>query len=450
MDQSIVTRVKPNSLEAEQSVIGALIMDSSGVDDAAGIITRDDFYYNDYGVLFEAICTLKEKGRPVDITTIVDQLDSMSAPPTVKDGGFIRDLADSVPLAGNVETYARIVKERSLLRQIIDNSREIEERCYEGSESVEDILEATERNYLSLLAAKGIGDNVPINEIVNKALERIREAYYNKGGLTGLSTGFDDLDRMTAGLQKSDLILVAARPSMGKTAFALNIANHVVLRDNLPVAIFSLEMSPESLTNRLFSIDAAIESEKLRSGELEDMDWPKLMETSDAIAKSNLIIDEGIDMTLSELRSRCRKYKQQKDIQLVIIDYLQLIVPGGRVESQQQATAAISRALKGIARELDIPVIAISQLNRGPESREDKRPNLSDLRDSGAIEQDADVVMLLYRDDYYNKDSPDQGISEVIIAKQRNGPTGTIQLAWLGRYTKFANREKPRHNMNYD
>lgn len=450
MDESVVTRVKPNSLDAEQSVIGAILSNSNVIDEAVEIITKDDFYYQQYGIVFDAMVELKNEGTPIDLVTVVEKLKTKNAPLEVTDGAHLHYLSDAAPLSGNIKYYAEIVKNKSMLRQIIDKNREVEELCFQGSDTVENILDITEKNFLSLLQQRGVSDATPISEVVTSAMKKIMEAYKNKGGLTGIPTGFVDLDQMTAGMQKSDLILVAARPSMGKTAFALNIASHVVLRENLPAVIFSLEMSKESLVNRIFSIEAGIDAQKIRTGELDDYDWPRLVETSDEISKSNLIIDETPAITISEIRSRCRKYKQQEDIQLVVIDYLQLITTSGKSESRQQEISNISRSLKSLARELDIPVIALSQLNRGAEMREDKRPMLSDLRDSGAIEQDADVVMLLYRDEYYNKDTRDKGISEVIVAKQRNGPTGTVQLAWLAKYTRFANRDNARRIITQD
>ncbi len=448
MADSVVTRVKPNSLEAEQSVIGALIMDSSFLDETAEIIQMEDFYYQHYGIVFEAIIELTNEGITPDLVTITDRLVQKNAPLEIRDGEHLKYLAESVPIVGNVLSYAQIVKNKSLLRQIIDKNREIEELCFSEGESVENILDTTEQNFLALLQRRGASDATPIGQIVNNAMEKIYEAYENKADITGIPTGFIDLDSMTAGMQRSDLILVAARPSMGKTAFALNIASYVVLKRDLPVVIFSLEMSQESLVNRLFSIDSGIDAKNIRTGDLEDYEWPRLEESAKTIGRSKLIIDEAPSITISEIRSKCRKYKQQQDIQLVVIDYLQLISSNGNQESRQQEISNISRSLKALARELDIPVIALSQLNRGVEQREDKRPMLSDLRDSGAIEQDADVVMLLYRDDYYNKDeSKEKGISEIIVAKQRNGPTGTIRLKWLAKYTRFVNLERARNQI---
>lgn len=437
-------KTKPNSQIAEINVIGSMIMNNRIIDDITDILDKEDFYYPNNGMLYEAIQLIKKDGNPVDIPVLQDKLGQISAPPEIKDAAFLLEIANSAE-PRNAVAHAEIIKNKSMLRQIIDKSMEIMELCYSESESVDDILELTDQKFMALLQKRGVSDHVPIEQIVEDAMETIRNSYANRGAITGLSTGFIDLDKMTAGMQKSDMILVAARPSMGKTAFALNVANHVALRENKAVAIFSLEMSAKSLMNRLFSIEAGVDAQKIRTGMLDEYDWPRLIDGSDEIAQSKLIIDETPSITISELRSKCRKYKQQSDIQLIVIDYLQLITTSGRGESRQQEISNISRSLKSLARELDVPVIAISQLNRGAEQRDDKRPMLSDLRDSGAIEQDADVVLLLYRDEYYNKESTKKGVSEVIIAKQRNGPTGTVELSWLAAYTRFANRDKARN-----
>lgn len=450
MDENVLARPKPNSFEAEQSVIGTMLMDSSSIDEVAEILVRDDFYYQQYGIVYEAIVEVKNLNQNVNLVTVIDRLRQKNAPPEVCEGRFLGELAESAPISGSIAEYAQIVKRNSILRNIIDKNNEIIDLCYQGNMSVDEIMDITEKNFLSLLQKRGIGDAVPIVEVVDNAIELIKKAFENKGSITGIPTGFIDLDAQTSGLQPSDFILVAARPSMGKTAFALNIAGNVAFKSKLPVAVFSLEMSQESLMLRLFSVEAGIDASKLRSGNLDDNDWVRLIESADDISKSKLIIDETPGITISQLRSKCRKYKQQHDIQLVVIDYLQLISGGGKSESKQQEISAISRALKVIARELKVPVIALSQLNRGPEMRDDKRPMLSDLRDSGAIEQDADVVILLYRDDYYNHDSPKKGVSEVIIAKQRNGPTGTVELSWLAKYTRFANRDKAKTRVDIE
>ena len=349
----------------------------------------------------------------------------------------------AVPTSANVKYYAQIVKEKAVLRKLIKVTENIENECYLGKESLEVILEDTEKKVFELLQNRGGGDYVPIKQVVINTLEKIELASKTKGNVTGIATGFVDLDYKMAGLQPSDLILVAARPSMGKTAFVLNIAQYVAFHSNLTAAIFSLEMSKEQLVNRMFSLESRVDAQVLRSGNLADSDWEKLIEAAGVIGASNLIIDDTPGISISELRSKCRKYKLEHDLKLVIIDYLQLMSGSGRsTDSRQQEISDISRSLKALARELNVPVIALSQLSRAVEQRPDHRPMLSDLRESGAIEQDADVVMFIYRDDYYNKDSENKNIAEIILAKQRNGPIGTVNLVWLPQYTKFANLER--------
>lgn len=337
--------------------------------------------------------------------------------------------------------YAQIVADKSMLRKLIKLNDEISNTCYAGKESLEAILETTEKSMFQLLQQRNTGEYVPIRQVVLNALDRIEKASKSKGTVTGIPTGFIDLDYKLSGLQPSDLILVAARPSMGKTAFVLNIAQYVAFKKDRATAIFSLEMSKEQLVNRLFSLESQVDAQALRTGNMKDSDWEKLIEGAGIIGKSKLIIDDTPGISVSELRSKCRKYKLEHGLDLIIIDYLQLMTGsvGKRSESRQQEISEISRSLKGLARELNVPVIALSQLSRAVESRPDKRPMLSDLRESGAIEQDADVVMFIYRDEYYNKDSEYKKQAEIIIAKQRNGPVGTVHLAWLGEYTKFAN-----------
>ena len=346
-----------------------------------------------------------------------------------------------MPTSANVRYYAQIVYEKSVLRKLIKLNEEIANTCYVSSQPMEEILEMTEKKVFELLQNRNAGDFVPIKDVVLNALEKIEKASKNKGTVTGIPTGFLDLDYKLSGLQPSDLILVAARPSMGKTAFVLNIAQHVAFKSDRYVAVFSLEMSKEQLVNRLFSLESQVDSQSLRTGNLKDADWEKLIESAGIIGKSHLIIDDTPSISVTELRSKCRKFKLEHGLDLIIIDYLQLMSGsiGGRSDSRQQEISDISRSLKAVARELNVPVIALSQLSRAVEQRPDHRPMLSDLRESGAIEQDADVVMFIYRDDYYNKDTETPNQAEIIIAKQRNGPIGTVNLAWLPDYTKFAN-----------
>lgn len=442
MDEALLKRVLPHSIEAEQSVIGSMIMDREAIVVAAGILHSEDFYGKQYGIVFEAMVELNDEGKPVDLITLQDRLKEKDVPPEVSSLEFVRDLITAVPTSANIKYYANIVAEKAILRRLIRINEEIANTCYVGKESLETILEDTEKKVFDLVQRKGSNEYVPIREVVMNAMNRIEIASKNKGVVTGIPTGFIDLDYRTAGMQPSDLILVAARPSMGKTAFVLNIAQYVAFKQNKTAAIFSLEMSKEQLVNRLFSLESKVDSQHIRTGNLSDAEWEKLIESAGIIGKSNLIIDDTPGISISELRSKCRKYKLEHNLELVIIDYLQLMSGSGRSDSRQQEISDISRSLKALARELSVPVIALSQLSRAVEQRPDHRPMLSDLRESGAIEQDADVVMFIYRDDYYNKDTDMKGVAEIIIAKQRNGPIGTVNLAWLPDFTKFANIQK--------
>ena len=423
-------------------MIGSMIMDREAVIMASEILVREDFYYQDCGVLFESMLELYNEDQPIDVVTLQNRLREKDVPEQLKDIGFVGEMVTAVPTSANIKHYANIVKEKSMLRRLIKVNEEIASQCYLGRDSLEDIMADTEKKIFDLLQNRNSSDFVPIKQIVINALEKIEQASKTIGNVTGIATGFVDLDYRTSGLQPSDLVLVAARPSMGKTAFVLNIAQYVAFHSSLSTAIFSLEMSKEQLVNRLFSLESRVDAQLLRSGSLTDSDWEKLIEGAGTIGRSNLIIDDTPGISISELRSKCRKYKLEHDLKLIIIDYLQLMSGSGRSDSRQQEISDISRSLKGLARELNVPVVALSQLSRQVEQRPDHRPMLSDLRESGAIEQDADVVMFIYRDDYYNKDTPDKNIAEIIIAKQRNGPIGTINLVWLPQYTKFANMEK--------
>lgn len=443
MEEALIKRVMPNSLEAEQSVIGSMIMDKEAIVVASESLLKEDFYHQQYGVLFESMVELFNEGQPVDLVTLQNKLKEKDVPPEISSLEYVKDLVTAVPTSANVKYYAEIVKEKAVLRKLIKVTENIENECYLGKDSLDVILEGTEKAIFDLLQNRGGSDYVPIKQVVINALERIELASKTKGNVTGIATGFVDLDYKMAGFQPSDLILVAARPSMGKTAFVLNIAQYVAFHSNLTTAIFSLEMSKEQLVNRLFSLESRVDAQALRSGNLADADWEKLIEGAGVIGRSNLIIDDTPGISISELRSKCRKYKLEHDLKLVIIDYLQLMSGSGRnTDSRQQEISDISRSLKALARELNVPVVALSQLSRAVEQRPDHRPMLSDLRESGAIEQDADVVMFIYRDDYYNKDSENKNIAEIILAKQRNGPIGTVNLVWLPQYTKFANMER--------
>jgi replicative DNA helicase len=442
-EEALLKRVLPQNMEAEQAVVGSMIMDKEAISVASEMLTGDDFYSKQYGVVFDTMVELNDQGKAVDPVTLQDRLRAKDVPPEMVSLDFIRDIMRSVTTSANVKYYAGIVAEKSTLRKLIRLNQEIENTCYAGKEDLEVILESTEKKVFELVQKRNTGEYVPIRQVVMNAMDRIEKASRNQGNVTGIATGFLDLDYKTAGMQPADLVLVAARPSMGKTAFVLNIAQHVAFKLNQTVAIFSLEMSKEQLVNRLFSLESRVDSQHLRTGNLTDMEWEKLIESAGVIGQSNLIIDDTPGISIAELRSKCRKYKMDHDLKMIIIDYLQLMSGGGRgSESRQQEISDISRSLKALARELSVPVIALSQLSRAVEQRPEHRPMLSDLRESGAIEQDADVVMFIYRDDYYNKDTDKKGIAEIIIAKQRNGPIGTVELVWLPDYTKFANMER--------
>ncbi|HJD40742.1 MAG TPA: replicative DNA helicase [Candidatus Blautia stercoripullorum] len=442
MEEALMKRILPHSTEAEQSVIGSMIMSRDAIIEASEIITGADFYQQQYGIVFEAMIELNDEGKAVDLVTLQERLKEKDLPPEISSMEFVRDLLSAVPTSANVKYYAEIVAEKSMLRKLIKTTEEISNACYLGKEKTQDILETTEKKIFDLVQNRGSQEFVPIRQVVLNAIEKIEKASRNQGSVTGIPTGFIDLDYKTSGFQPSDLILVAARPSMGKTAFALNIAQYMAFRNDVTAAIFSLEMSKEQLVNRLLALESKVDSQNIRTGNLEDEEWAKLIEGANIIGNSHLLIDDKPGISISELRSKCRKYKMEHNLGIIFIDYLQLMTGSGRSESRQQEISEISRSLKALARELNVPVVALSQLSRAVEQRPDHRPMLSDLRESGAIEQDADVVMFIYRDDYYNKDSENKNIAEIIIAKQRNGPIGTVNLVWMPNYTKFVNMKK--------
>lgn len=441
MEEALIKRILPHSTEAEQAVIGAMLLNKDAILEVSEILTGDDFYQTTYGVLFDAMAEMFHQGRPVDMITLQEYLKAKNVPPEISDMEYARDLLVGVQTSANVKYYAQIVSEKATLRRLIKITEEISNTCYMENKPLEEILNTTEKKVFELVERGNVQEFVPIKQVVLNALDIIERASKTKGNVTGVPTGFIDLDYKLSGLQPSDLILIAARPSMGKTAFALNIAQHVAFRQHKAVAIFSLEMSKEQLMNRFFSLESHVDAQLLRTGNLKDTDWEKLIEGAGDIGKSRMIIDDTSGISIAEMRSKCRKYKLELGLDLIIIDYLQLMSgSGGRSnESRQQEISEISRSLKGLARELNVPVIALSQLSRAVESRTDKRPMLSDLRESGAIEQDADVCMFIYREDYYIPDTEDKNIAEIIIAKQRNGPIGTVRLAWMPQYTKFGN-----------
>ena len=446
-EQQIKKRVMPYSLEAEQAVIGAMISDKDAIVTATELLTAEDFYGKQNGIIFDAIVELYDRGNVPDVIPLQNKLKEKGIPDEINNveylGVLVADTNSSL-----IRDFCNIVIEKSTLRKLIKINEEIANSCYEGKQDFKILLEQTEKKVFDLIQSRKMSTHMPIDEVVMQALARIEAASQSSGNVTGVPTGFLDLDYKLAGLHASNLVLIAARPAMGKTAFVLNIAEYVALRQNMAVAIFSLEMGEVELVNRLLSLESNVNSGNIRTGNLSDDEWEKLVRSAGEIGDSNLIIDAPPSLTVSELRSKCRKYKIEKDIKLIIIDYLQLMKGSNRAasESRQQEISEISRSLKSLARELDIPIIALSQLSRAVEQRPDKRPMLSDLRESGAIEQDADVVMFIYCDDYYNKDSKERGIAEINIAKQRSGPTGVVKLAWLPDYTKFANLEKKYYN----
>ena len=443
MQEEAIKRIPPHNVEAERAVIGSMIMDADAILAAMEMLSADDFYQGQYGIIFDALAEMYKSGIGADLVTLQDKLREKEVPPELSSVEFIGGLIGSVPTSANIRHYAAIVHDKAMLRRLIQVTERISNNCYMDRQPAGDILDETKKNVFDVLQKRSGSQFEPIRDIVLRTLDSIEKAAKQKGHITGLETGFRDLDYKTAGLQKSDLILIAARPAMGKTAFVLNIAEYMALHSRSTIAIFSLEMSKEQLVKRMLSMNSHVDSQKIRTGDLEDEDWDKLVGSVRKIGNSNLVIDDTSGITAQELRSKCRRLKIEKGLDLVIIDYLQLMSGAGKRkgENRQQEISDISRSLKVMARELNVPVIALSQLSRAVEQRPDKKPLLSDLRESGAIEQDADMVMFLYRDEYYNPDTEEKGVAEVIIAKQRSGPTGSVKLAWLSQFTKFGNLE---------
>ncbi len=439
--ESILRRVMPHNLDAEQSVLGSMLLDKDAVASALEICTADDFYSRQYGALFECIEELFNEGKTVDLITVADRLKEKDVPPEVSSVEFLRAIVDNVPTSAHVKSYAKIVHDKAVKRRLIKVNEEIENVCYEDSTDTETVLNETEEKIFRVLQAKGAEGLVPIDKVTVDVMEKIQEAYMNGAAVTGIPTGFIDLDNKTSGLHPSDLVLIAARPSMGKTAFVLNIIQHTAIRKKYSCMLFSLEMSKEQLVNRLLAMESGIDAQKLRNGNLTPSDFELLLEAAVRVSDSrNLVIDDTPGISIGELRSKCRKRKLETGLDLVVIDYLQLMSGSGKQsDSRQQEISDISRNLKALAREMQAPVIALSQLSRACEQRQDHHPMLSDLRESGAIEQDADVVMFLYREGYYDKDCKNPNEAEVMIAKQRNGPVGTVNLLWKPEITRFVN-----------
>lgn len=431
-----IGRSLPQSVDVEQSLLGAMILDIEAVTTASELLKKDDFYKEGHKILFEVIIDMYRNNETIDTLLLKSKLETLGVLEEVGGLDYIAKLTDAGILTTNAEHYSKVIEEKSVLRRLIRTSSEIITKGY-NSENADALLEKAEQDIFDISQKKNREGFVPINEILEKTYDQIEALAEAGGTITGLSTGFDQIDEKTSGLQRSDLILVAARPSMGKTSLAINICQNAALAGK-NVAIFSLEMAKEQLVQRMLSTEALIKVGDVRDGNLTDDDWIALSKASASLSKAKVYIDDTPGINLMEMRAKARRLKMEHGIDLIMIDYLQLMSTSEKGESRQQEISSLSRGLKGLAREMDCPVMTLSQLSRAPEQRADHRPILSDLRDSGAIEQDADIVMFLYRDEYYNQETEDKGIGELIIAKQRNGETGTIKLAWLGEYTKFA------------
>lgn len=443
MNDLLIDRTPPQNIEAEQAVLGAIFIEPESLTTAAEILLPEDFYRSSHQQIFSVMLKLNDLGKAVDVVTVSEELASSGKLENIGGISYLMELANAVPTAANIEYYAKIVEEKSLLRRLIRTATDIAKEGYTREDEVDTLLTEAERKILEVANRKNTGDFQNIRDVLVKTYDHIEQLHNRKGEITGIPTGFHELDRMTAGFQKNDLIIVAARPSVGKTAFALNIAQNVATKTEHNVAIFSLEMGAEQLVMRMLSSEGNINSQNLRTGALTDEDWRKLTMAMGSLSNAGIYIDDTPGIRVQEIRAKCRRLKQEKGLGMVIIDYLQLIQGSSkRAENRQQEVSEISRSLKALARELEIPVIALSQLSRSVEQRADKRPMMSDIRESGSIEQDADIVAFLYRDDYYDQNTENKNIIEIIIAKQRNGPVGTVQLAFAKEYNKFVNLEK--------
>ncbi|MTK12975.1 MAG: replicative DNA helicase [Clostridiaceae bacterium] len=433
-------RSMPHSIEAEQSVIGSMIIDKTSIAEAMEVLKAEDFYKDSHKAIFNAILDLYQKDIAVDIITLTEHLKSTDRLEAAGGITYISELSGSVISTANVQSYIKIVSDKSILRKLIRSSTKIIEESYNNQDDVLKAMDLAEKEIFNLSNSKSTSDFEPMSVVLERGFLEIERLFNNKGETTGVASGFRELDMKTSGFQKGDMVLIAARPSMGKTTFALNLAEHAALRAGKSVAIFSLEMSKEQLAYKLLCSQAHVDMLKLRTGNLDDKDWENIAKASGPLASAKIFIDDTAGMSVMEMRSKCRRLKIEQGIDLVLIDYLQLMSGSkGGSESRQQEVSEISRSIKALAKEMQCPVIALSQLSRAPEQRTDHRPMLSDLRESGSIEQDADLVMFLYRDEYYDKETEDKNIAECIIAKQRNGPTGTVKLAWLGQFSKFGN-----------
>ncbi len=434
-------RVLPNSAEAERTVLGAVLVDNQAFNSAAEVLTRDDFYREAHRRIFEAMAQLAEKSAPIDTVTLADELQRAQSLEAVGGAAYLASLVDGLPRITNVEQWSRIIKEKSVLRNLIHAGSRIVQSCYEGEEEAAAILDRAEQSIFQIAERRMRQGFQPIREIVKESFRTIDQLSQSKELVTGLPTGFVDLDEKTSGLQKGDLIIVAARPAMGKTSLCLNVAQHIAHKTGETVGIFSLEMSTKQLVLRLLCSDARVDSHKLRTGNLQEKDWARLAKAYAELSNARVFIDDSATITPLEMRAKCRRLKAEHGLGLVIVDYLQLVSGAARAENRQQEISSISRSLKGMAKELDVPLVALSQLSRAPEARTDRRPQLADLRESGAIEQDADVVMFIFREEEYRPSEENRGIAEIIIGKQRNGPTGTLRLAFIKEFTRFENLE---------
>ncbi|MFB4161537.1 replicative DNA helicase [Geomicrobium sp. JSM 1781026] len=439
-------RLPPQNIEAEQAVLGAIFLEEESLVAASERLRPEDFYRASHQRIFEAMVELSDKGEPVDLVTVTSELQDRHWLEEAGGVSYLTDLANAVPTASNVSHYSRVVEEKSLLRRLIRTATSIASDGYESDHEVDDVLSDAERMILEVSNRRTSGAFVSIKDVLMETYDNIEMLQGRGDALTGVSSGFQDLDRMTAGFQRSDLIIVAARPSMGKTAFALNIAQNIATKSDENVAIFSLEMGASQLVQRMLCAEGNIDGTRLRTGQLIEEDWEKLAMAMGSLSRAGIYIDDSPGITVADIRAKCRRLKQERGLGMILIDYLQLI-QGRGTESRQQEVSEISRNLKAIARELDVPVIALSQLSRGVESRQDKRPMMSDLRESGSIEQDADIVSFLFREDYYDHDAENQNMIEIIIAKQRNGPVGSVELAFIKEYNKFVNLDR-RHDEN--
>ncbi|ADM72679.1 Replicative DNA helicase [Paenibacillus polymyxa E681] len=437
-------RIPPQNLEAEQAVIGSILLQSEALITAMERVQTEDFYDKAHQMIYEAMIELGESGQPIDLVTLTSKIQDKGQLEDIGGVSYLAKLAHGVPTAANVDYYAQIIEEKAMLRRLIRAATQIVSEGYSSGEDVAGMLSDAERKIMEISNGRSGSGFIAIRDVVMEVFDRVELLYQNKGNTTGIPSGFVDLDKMTAGFQRNDLIIVAARPSVGKTAFALNIAQNVAVRAKETVAIFSLEMSAAQLVQRMICAEANLDANVMRTGEFKgDDDWAKLTMGIAALSEAEIYIDDTPGITVADIRAKCRRLKTEKGLGMIVIDYLQLIHGRGKAgENRQQEVSEISRTLKQIARELEVPVIALSQLSRGVEQRQDKRPMMSDLRESGSIEQDADIVAFLYRDDYYNQETEKKNIIEIIIAKQRNGPVGTVELVFLKNYNKFANYER--------